>query len=44
MFTTFGDAYTKELREQKAQLVTKLVSEAKAENTSSQVNEYSLTP
>jgi hypothetical protein len=44
MFTTFGDAYTKELREQKAQLVTKLVSEAKAENTSTQINEQSLTP
>ena len=44
MFTTFGDAYAKELREQKAQLVTKLVSEAKAENTSTQVNEHSLTP
>ena len=44
MFTTFGDAYAKELREQKAQLVTKLVSEAKAENTSTQVNEQSLTP
>jgi hypothetical protein len=44
MFTTFGDAYTKELREQKAQLVTKLVSESKAENTSTQINEHSLTP
>jgi len=44
MFTTYGDAYAKELREQKAQLVAKLVSEAKAENTSTQVNEHSLTP
>jgi len=44
MFTTFGDAYTKELREQNAQLVTKLVSESKAENTSTQINEHSLTP
>ena len=31
MFATFGEAYSKELKEQKQQLVTKLLTEAKAE-------------
>lgn len=39
MFATYSDAYTKELKDQKAQLVAKLIADAKAESADKAVGQ-----